>query len=135
MKPSSARRRPHPERGRGAASWLLFAASLGFLAGMLVMAAIVAIFPSGAASVADAPVEASSRQSIASPPPAKVQVKPSLKETPPPVTAPEAPETPAISVDSFEDLQQRNLTLPVQGITKEELRDTFNETRGGDATS
>ena len=109
----------------------MFAASLGFLAGMLVMAAIVAIFPSGAVNVADAPVEASSRPSVASQPPAKVHVKPSLKETPPPVTAPEAPTTPAISVNPFEDLRQRNLTLPVQGIKKEELRDTFNEMRGG----
>ncbi len=39
-------------------SWLVFAAALGFLAGMLVMAAVVTIFPSGAAIVADAPVEA-----------------------------------------------------------------------------
>ena len=111
-------------------SWLVFAASLGFLAGMLVMAAIVAIFPSGAASVADVPVEASSGQTVATPPPQKVQVKPSLKETPPPVTAPERAATPGISVNPFEDLRQRNLTLPVLGIKKEELRDTFNEMRG-----
>ncbi len=131
MKPTLARRKSHPGRSRGLTSWLVFAASLGFLAGMLVMAAIVAIFPSGAASVADVPVEASSGQGVASPPPAKVQVKPSLKETPPAVTAPEAPDAPAISVNPFEDLRQRNLTLPVQGIKKEELRDNFNEMRGG----
>mgnify|MGYP001392296075 CR=1 FL=1 len=131
MKPALASRKAHPERRRGMTSWLVFAAAIGFLGGMLVMAAIVAIFPSGAASVADVPVAAWSGQSVASPPPAKVQVKPSLKETPPAVTAPEAPTTPAISVNPFEDLRRRNLTLPVQGIEKEELRDTFNEMRGG----
>ena len=131
MKPAVARRKAHPERHRGLTSWLVFAAAIGFLGGMLVMAAIVAVFPSGAASVADVPVEASSGQAVASPPPAKVQVKPSLKETPPAVTAPEASTTPAISVNPFADLRQRNLTLPVQGIKKEELRNTFNEARGG----
>jgi murein DD-endopeptidase MepM/ murein hydrolase activator NlpD len=89
------------------------------------------VFPSGGAGVADVPVEASSGRAAAAPPPAKVHVKPSLKETPPPVTAPEVPTTPGISVNPFEDLRQRNLTLPVQGIRKEELRDTFDETRGG----
>ncbi len=34
---------------RPGASWVVFAAALGFLAGMLVMAAIVVMFPSGAA--------------------------------------------------------------------------------------
>ena len=131
MTPSPAHRRPHPGRSRGAASWLVFAASLGFLAGMLVMAAIVIIFPSGAVNVADTPVEASSAQRLASQPPAKVHVKPSLKETPPPVTAPEVGATSAISVDPFEDLRQRDLALPVHGIKKDELRDTFNEMRGG----
>lgn len=131
MKRSPAQRTAHPERRNGVTSWLVFAASLGFLAGMLVMAAIVAIFPSGAADMADAPVEASSVQTVATPPPQKVQVKPSLKESPPPVTAPEAPTTSGISVNPFEDLRQRKLTLPVMGIKREELRDTFNEMRGG----
>ena len=131
MKPALASRKAHPEYRRGMTSWLVFAAAIGFLGGMLVMAAIVAIFPSGAASVADSPVEAWSGKGVASPPPAKVEVKPSLKETPPAVMAPEAPTMPAISVNPFEDLRHRNLTLPVQGIEKEELRDTFNERRGG----
>ena len=33
---------------RPGASWVVFAAALGFLAGMLVMAAIVVMFPAGA---------------------------------------------------------------------------------------
>jgi len=128
VKPTPARRASHPER-RSVTSWLVFAAALGFLAGMLVMAAVVTIFPSGAAIVADVPVEASSPDA----PPAKVEVKPSLKETPPAVTAPPAPPvaaSPAISADPFADLRQRQLTLPVEGIKKEDLRDTFNDPRG-----
>ena len=127
MKPTPARRPSHPERKGSVTSWLVFAAALGFLAGMLVMAAVVTIFPSGAAIVADAPVEASSPARV------EVEVKPSLKETPPPVSPP--PENtvaaaPAISADPFADLRQRQLTLPVEGIRTEDLRDNFNEMRG-----
>ena len=111
-------------------SWLVFAASLGFLAGMLVMAAVVTIFPSGAASVATAPLAAVEPRASA-----QVKVKPSLEETPPPVSPPE-PElklneaVTAMSADTVEILRRRSLTLPVQGIKREELRDTFNEKRG-----
>jgi murein DD-endopeptidase MepM/ murein hydrolase activator NlpD len=124
-----ARRASHPERKASVTSWLVFAAALGFLAGMLVMAAVVTIFPSGAAIVADAPVEASSTEAA----PATVAVKPSLKETPPAVDPPPAPTVaaaPAISADPFADLRQRQLTLPVDGIKKDDLRDNFNEMRG-----
>ncbi len=119
--------RTHGARGSAPAgtSWLVFAASVGFLAGMLVMAAVVAIFPSGAALVTNVPVEAASTE---------IEVKPSRKETPPPVTSPPAQTVaapPAVSANPFEDLRQRNLTLPVQGIKKEDLRDNFNEMRGG----
>jgi murein DD-endopeptidase MepM/ murein hydrolase activator NlpD len=108
-------------------SWIVFAASIGFLAGMLVMAAIVTIVPSGAEVIAIPGVTASA---------AEVDVKPSLKETPPPVTPPPAasvaaPATPAVSANPFEDLRGRDLTLPVQGIKKEDLRSNFNELRGG----
>ena len=124
MKAATARRRPHPERSSGMRSWLVFAAALGFLAGMLVMAAVVTIFPSGAAMLTDTPVAASS---------AEIEVKPSKKETPPPVSPPPRAGTavPSISADPFEELRERQLTLPVEGIKKEELRDTFNEMRGG----
>jgi peptidoglycan LD-endopeptidase LytH len=116
---------------RSQTSWLVFAASLGFLAGMLVMAAVVAIFPSGASRVATAPVEAAARGDAA---PEEIEVKPSKKETPPPVTPPPAQTVAAptaVSANPFADLRQRNLTLPVEGIKKEDLRDTFNELRGG----
>ena len=109
-------------------SWLVFAASLGFLAGMLMMAAVVTIFPSGAAIVSDAPL-------AAEPTPAEVKVEPSLKETPPPVSPPEpelkSSETaPMVSSSDVDELRERSLTLPVQGIKREQLRDTFHEMRG-----
>lgn len=108
---------------RSAASWIVFAGALGFLAGMLVMAAVVTIFPSGAAMVAAPLVQASP----------KVEVKPAKTEEPPPVSPPPSAAVapaPAVSGVSVEDLRQRSLTLPVQGIKREELRDTFNEARG-----
>ena len=109
-------------------SWLVFAASLGFLAGMLVMAAVVTIFPSGAAVVTNTPLTAAGSNDV--------EVRPSLKETPPPVSPPE-PELnatttlPVMSANTVETLRQRALTLPVQGIKKDDLRDTFHEKRGG----
>jgi peptidoglycan LD-endopeptidase LytH len=117
-------------RGRAtpAASWLAFAAAMGFLAGMLVMAAVVVIFPAGAALVTNAPLAAAE--------PGKVEVKPSLKETPPAVAPPPpeisaaTPSVPVMSANLTEELRSRGLTLPVQGIRREDLRDTFNELRG-----
>jgi len=124
MTTTPGRRKPHPERSKSVTSWLVFAASLGFLAGMLVMAAVVTIFPSGAAGVAQAPVEAASDE---------IEVKPSGKETSPvaPPPAQTVATAPALSANPFEDLRQRHLTLPVEGIKKEDLRDNFNELRGG----
>jgi peptidoglycan LD-endopeptidase LytH len=107
---------------RGAAPWIVFAAALGFVAGMLVMAAIVVIFPTGAAAVAAPLTQAST----------KVEVKPTKKEEPTPVSPPPAAvmsPPPAVS-GAPGDLRSRNLTLPVQGIKRDELQDTFNDMRG-----
>lgn len=96
---------------------------------MLVMAAVVVIFPAGAAFVTNTPLAAAESKDV--------EVKPSLKETPPAVSPPPpevkaaAPPLPVLTADATEDLRTRALTLPVQGIKKEELRDTFNELRGG----
>lgn len=108
---------------RPAMTWLAFAAAIGFLGGLLVMAAIVTIFPSGAAALAPPLAERSPT----------VEVKPAKKEEPPPVAPPPtAVMTPPPEVSGYpvDDLRQRNLTLPVQGIKREELRDTFNDMRG-----
>jgi murein DD-endopeptidase MepM/ murein hydrolase activator NlpD len=122
---NAAHRPPRKEdRGHGTASWIAFAAAMGFLGGMLVMAALVVMFPSGAAIVAEPLVQAA---------PAKVEVKPTKKEEPAPVTPPPpaaAVVTPVMSANAVEELRNRTLTLPVQGIKRDDLRDTFNEMRG-----
>lgn len=102
-------------------SWIVFAAALGFLAGMLVMAAVVTIFPTSAAGVA-APLQASP----------KVEVKPTRKEEPRPMAPPPAAVAAPPETTSYPsaDLRERNLTLPVQGIKRDELTDTFNDMRG-----
>lgn len=112
-----------PKRPRPAVSWIVFAAAMGFLGGMMVMAALVTVFPSGAAVVAEPLIQAAPR---------KVEVKPTKKEEPTPVAPPPsaATPTPALTMTAIDDLRNRQLTLPVQGIKREQLRDTFNETRG-----
>jgi len=87
------------------------------------MAALVTMFPTGAAAVAEPLIQAAPR---------KVEVKPTKKEEPAPVAPPPsaATTTPAATVTAIDDLRNRQLTLPVQGIKRDELRDTFNEARG-----
>jgi len=102
----------------------MLAAAMGFLGGMLVMAALVVMFPSGAAIVTEPLVQAA---------PAKVEVKPTNKEEPAPMTPPPpaaAMVTPVMSANVVEELRNRTLTLPLQGIKRDDLRDTFNEMRG-----
>ena len=106
---------------RPASSWLVFAAAIGFLGGMMVMAALVTMFPSGAAVVTGPLVQAAPR---------KVEVKPTRKEEPAPVAPPPAATTVPALNSVVEDLRNRQLTLPVRGIKRDDLRDTFNETRG-----
>src|SRR5436190_21644519 len=111
------------KRSRPAASWLVFAAAMGFLGGMMVMAALVTMFPSGVAAAAEPLIQAAPR---------KVEVKPTKKEEPTPVAPPPSAvmTTPALTMTAIDDLRNRQLTLPVQGIKREQLRDTFNEARG-----
>jgi murein DD-endopeptidase MepM/ murein hydrolase activator NlpD len=100
----------------------VFAAAIGFMAGMFVMAAMVVIFPSGAAVMT---------QPLLSAAPAGVEVKPTNAAEPTPVSPPPpAIGRPVMSGSVVESLRMRGLTLPVQGIKREELRDTFNEMRG-----
>lgn len=127
--PAGRRVRGKTAKGHQKTSWLAFAAAMGFLAGMLVMAAVVVIFPAGAAMVTDAPLAAAESN--------EVEVKPSLKETPPAVAPPPPeikaaePSLPVMTSDSTDELRSRALALPVEGVKKEELRDMFNELRGG----
>lgn len=116
-------------------SWLVYAAAGGFIAGMVVMAALFTIFPAGPWEAADPPAPVASRPEspVASRPESPiVDVRPSAVETPPAVAAP--PETvavaPSISADPIEQLRDRRLDLPVQGARREELRAMFDEQRG-----
>src|SRR4051794_18078770 len=104
----------------------MFAAAMGFLAGMLVMAALVTVFPSGAAAAADSLVQAA---------PHKVEVKPTKKDEPTPVAPPPGavvPPAPVAAGLEVDELRARELTLPVQGIKREQLQDTFNDARGSE---
>jgi peptidoglycan LD-endopeptidase LytH len=105
------------------APWMIFALAIGFLGGMLVMAAVVTMFPEGAALVAEPLIQAA---------PKKVEVKPTKAEEPKPVSPPppSVAPSPAMSSNVVEALRHRALTLPVQGIKRDDLRDTFNEQRG-----
>ena len=117
--------RPQTTKRRPESSWLVFAGAMGFLAGMLVMAAVVTIFPSGAAIVSEPLLNAASR---------KIEVKPTNEEEPAPVTAPPAAvatPAPVMSANTLEDLRMRNLTLPVEGIKRSDLHSNFDELRGG----
>jgi murein DD-endopeptidase MepM/ murein hydrolase activator NlpD len=93
----------------------MYAACAGFLAGVVVSGAI-----------GRGPVR------VAQPP--AVEVKPALNEVPPPV-APPPPASdaapPVLSADPIAELRGRRLTLPVEKIELDDLRDDFTETRGG----
>lgn len=108
-------------------AWLAYAAAGGFIAGMVVMAALFTIFPAVPWRVADPPTAAASR-----PESPVVEVRPSARETPPAVTAP--PQTiaavPSMSADPLAVLRDRQLALPVQGARREDLRSMFDEQRG-----
>jgi peptidoglycan LD-endopeptidase LytH len=106
-------------RGGQRPSWLMYAAGAGFLAGVAVTAAIrpPAVVVERAAA------------------PDAVEVRPSAKETPPPVAPPAPPSSSVspsvISANPIDELRRRELTLPVERVTKDHIRDTFNELRGG----
>src|SRR4030095_2277312 len=50
---------------------------------------------------------------------------------PDPAATPPAIAPPTIGADPLEDLRKRHLALPVQGLTRHDLRDSFDEKRGG----
>ena len=111
-------------RGGQRPSWVIYSAGAGFLAGVAVTAAIRPAVPHADAR----PTLATSADS------STVEVQPTLKETPPAVEPPPPPSAAApsvISADPIEDLRRRQLTLPVERISKEDIRDNFDEMRGG----
>ena len=134
MKPPNAR------TGRAArpptTSGLLLAAAIGFLAGMAVMAAFVTRVPAGTPLTPSAAVEAVRDAVQEEHGEVSVSVRPSGNETPPAVLPPppqvsSADRIYAVSADPLADLRNRSLMLPVHGIKRDDLRDTFNDMRGG----
>jgi peptidoglycan LD-endopeptidase LytH len=93
---------------RPAAGWLIGAAATGFLTGILVMS----LPRGGSPAVAERELVAPSHTSA-------------------PAAAPPAIAPPTIGADPLEDLRKRHLGLPVQGLTRHDLRDTFEEMRAG----
>jgi murein DD-endopeptidase MepM/ murein hydrolase activator NlpD len=96
-------------------AWVFYAGTGGFVAGMVVMAGLVAIFPSAGRPSAGPAIEA---PESARPSPVE-EVRPSAVESPP-----------AMSANAVEVLRNRRLDLPVKGATREDLRHTFDEQRG-----
>lgn len=109
-------------------SRVAYAAAGGFVAGMVVMAALFAIFPSAGRPIAVPATEAASPVRLS---PVE-EVRPSAVETPPAVSppAPAAAAMPVMSANAVEVLRDRMLDLPVKGAKREDLRDTFDEQRG-----
>ena len=131
-------KRPNARIGRAArpptTSRLVLSAALGFLAGMAVMAAVVRRVPAGTAITPSAAVEAV--RGVVQEEHGEVRVRPSGNETPPAVMPPPPQVSSAdpisiVSADPLADLRNRGLTLPVHGIKRDDLRDTFNDMRGG----
>jgi|RhiMetdeSRZDD1v2_1073273.scaffolds.fasta_scaffold440145_3 peptidoglycan LD-endopeptidase LytH len=98
---------------RPAAGWLIGAAASGFTAGILVMAV-----------AGGGPAPASDRELIAAP-----DAEPVASAGP--STAAPIIATPTIGADPREDLRKRHLELPVQGLKRDALRDSYDDMRGG----
>jgi peptidoglycan LD-endopeptidase LytH len=98
---------------RPSLAWLSGAAATGFLAGVLVMSG-------------PRPSPITDRDLLGPVSPSLPAAQPEVAATPPPVSA-----TPTIGPDPLEDLRRRRLELPVRGVHRDELRDTFDEMRGG----
>jgi murein DD-endopeptidase MepM/ murein hydrolase activator NlpD len=103
--------------------WKVYLAGLaGFVLGAATVLLIVALYGQ----------EGASSPPAASAPPARSQEAiPAPAPAPPPATAP-APPSQALRIPLAvpSDLAQRNLLVPVQGIRREDLQDTYDDARG-----
>ena len=97
---------------RPSASWLIGAATIGFFAGVLVMSA-------------PRPAPPRDRELLSRAMPVPTAAAPASAVAPPAIA------TPTIGADPLEELRKRRLELPVRGVKRDELRNTFDETRGG----
>lgn len=127
-----------------------FTATVGFLAGMAVMAVLTMLFrantPEIAAiddhvSVAPAPApdaEATPAATSGTAAPARdhaspmVEARPSANDTAPSLPADAVPEVMAATAESaVAELRQRHFEVPVQGATRRDLQPTFDDARAG----
>ncbi len=115
------------EKKRG--SWKVpFAGLAGFTLGAGTVLLIVWLYGGGGPPAAAPPVvqaPAPAAPPAASPP---AVTTPAAPTTPAPIPSPPILSPPAASPPA--DLSLRDLLLPVQGIRREDLRDTFSEARG-----
>jgi murein DD-endopeptidase MepM/ murein hydrolase activator NlpD len=128
------------ETKRPAYSWIVYAAAAGFIAGMMVMAALFTIFPRTESWTRSEPASApGSAASVPDRTASPVEdLRPSPKETPPAVSPPPIPSVatvttavPSMSADPVAVLKSRQLELPVKGAKRDDLRNMFDEERGG----
>jgi murein DD-endopeptidase MepM/ murein hydrolase activator NlpD len=103
---------------RIAYSWLVYAAAAGFVAGMVVMAALFTIYPTAPWPVDEPRAEAASAN-----PPQIVAVPRSGGSSEPPAPA-------LIGIDPIAELRGRHLELPVAGATPRDIHDMFEDRRG-----
>lgn len=121
------------------ASGLAFAAVCGFLAGMSVMAVLVAIYRPLTVASPVFPTAEERRADPVVPPPGgvrpRVEVRPSIDDTagviPPASNDPSRGAAAAVTDDVVAELRQRRLEVPVLGVKRDELRNSFAEQRGG----
>jgi murein DD-endopeptidase MepM/ murein hydrolase activator NlpD len=123
----------HVTRRRHVAA-LVFATTCGFLAGMAVMAVLTLVFRADTATPA-ASLGAVERGVRAPAVDARQVVNESAAAVAvPDVTIADAPELaadPPDLDDAVDDLRRRQLDVPVRTIGREQLRSSFDETRGG----
>ena len=116
LKPASAIRRRLPRRQ---APWIVFAATGGFLAGMIAMALLMVAFRG-------LPAPAPQRSSAVSSPVTSVA---ECRAGEP--TRPQPAEAIALVRQAEEDLRTRRLEVPIAGVDRRALPDTFAEQRDG----
>ncbi len=122
------RRSARPSRLLGL--WILASFLAGTLAGMVLMAGFRDTSPlnrdARAVTVIESATPAESAKPSETAAPAAVQ--PVLKAPPPSVASASQPDEDDIE-DAIDDLRDRDLLVPVSGVTRKMLRDSFAETR------
>lgn len=114
------------KRRRGQRGWSIAVTVIGFLAGAMVMAFVDRGFPHmrlPAASYDRAPADISLPADPTRAPTSRAEAVGAL-----PVPTPMS--TPRMDAEPLAELRSRRLELPVQGTIRENLRDSFDETRG-----